>query len=48
MGTALTRTVLDSSNGILLPYYDHDTKIVFLAGKVSRTGFRYSEITLNL
>ena len=26
---------VDSSSGILLPFYDHDTKIiVFLAGKV--------------
>ena len=26
--------VMDSSSGILSPYYDHDTRIVFLAGKV--------------
>ena len=25
---------VDSSSGVLLPYYDHDTRIVFLAGKV--------------
>lgn len=26
--------VVDCSSGILMPYYDHDTKIVFVAGKV--------------
>ena len=31
---AVKMDTLDSSSGILLPYYDHDTKIVFLAGKV--------------
>ena len=25
---------VDSSSGVLLPFYDHDTRIVFLAGKV--------------
>lgn len=27
---------MDSSNGILLPFYDPDTNIVYLCGKVSR------------
>ena len=31
----LKRTSTDTSNGILMPYYDHDTRVVFLAGKVS-------------
>ena len=31
---ALKMDGVDSSSGILLPFYDHDTKIVFLAGKV--------------
>ena len=31
----LQRICLDTSNGLLMPYYDHDTKVVFLAGKVS-------------
>jgi coronin-2 len=26
---------IDCSSGVLFPYYDHDTRIVFLAGKVS-------------
>lgn len=26
---------MDSSNGILLPFYDPDTNIVYLCGKVS-------------
>jgi len=25
---------VDTSSGILIPYYDFDTKVVFLAGKV--------------
>jgi len=25
---------IDSSSGVLIPYYDHDTRIVYLAGKV--------------
>jgi len=25
---------VDASSGILIPYYDFDTKVVFLAGKV--------------
>lgn len=27
---------MDSSNGVLLPFYDPDTNIVYLCGKVSR------------
>ena len=33
----LKRHSIDTSNGILMPYYDHDTRVVFLAGKVCRT-----------
>ena len=28
---------IDSSSGVLLPYYDYDTRIMFLAGKVMLT-----------
>lgn len=31
----LHRVNIDSSSGILFPYYDYDTKMVYLAGKVS-------------
>lgn len=24
---------IDSSSGVLFPYYDHDTKMVYVAGK---------------
>ncbi|XP_076335965.1 coronin-2B-like isoform X2 [Tachypleus tridentatus] len=34
---------IDSSSGVLFPYYDHDTKIVFLAGK-GDGNIRYYEI----
>ena len=26
---------VDSSSGILFPYYDHDTGVMFIAGKVN-------------
>jgi hypothetical protein len=26
---------IDSSSGVLLPFYDYDTKVMFLAGKVN-------------
>ncbi|XP_052265040.1 coronin-2B-like isoform X2 [Dreissena polymorpha] len=44
MSADLLRRSLDSSNGILLPYYDHDTKIVFVAGK-GDGNIRYFEMT---
>jgi len=31
---AIKIDAVDSSSGVLLPYYDHDTRIVYLAGKV--------------
>jgi coronin-7 len=31
----LERSQLDSSTGLLIPLYDEDTDIVFLAGKVN-------------
>ncbi len=34
MGTALTMEELDSSNGIMFPFYDEDTNMIFLCGKV--------------
>jgi coronin-2 len=30
----LKKETIDSSSGVLFPYYDHDTQIIFLAGKV--------------
>lgn len=41
---AVKMDTLDSSSGILLPYYDHDTKIVFLAGK-GDGNIRYYEVS---
>lgn len=35
---------VDSSSGVLLPYYDHDTRIVFLAGK-GDGNIRYYEVS---
>lgn len=35
MKNPLIRKTVDNSNGILMPFYDHDTRVVFLAGKVS-------------
>lgn len=29
---------MDSSNGVLLPFYDPDTSVVYLCGKVSGRG----------
>ena len=34
LGNALTMEELDSSNGILFPFYDEDTGLIFLCGKV--------------
>ncbi|XP_052121983.1 coronin-2B-like isoform X2 [Frankliniella occidentalis] len=39
----LTVENVDSSSGVLFPYYDHDTRIVFLAGK-GDGNIRYYEI----
>lgn len=33
--TPLSTIDLDTSCGVILPYYDYDTKVIFLAGKVS-------------
>lgn len=37
---------MDSSNGVLLPFYDPDTNIVYLCGKVS--GLRAASLGLRL
>ena len=34
LGQPLRSEDVDASSGILIPYYDFDTKVVFLAGKV--------------
>ncbi|XP_068250444.1 coronin-2B-like [Palaemon carinicauda] len=44
LNTPLRQENIDSSSGILTPYYDHDTKIVFVAGK-GDGNIRYYEIT---
>ena len=31
----LKMDTIDSSSGVMIPFYDRDTKVVFLAGKVS-------------
>ncbi|KAJ7393880.1 hypothetical protein OS493_003547 [Desmophyllum pertusum] len=41
---AIKMDTVDSSSGILLPYYDHDTRIVFLAGK-GDGNIRYCEVS---
>ena len=33
LSKALERDSIDSSSGVLFPFYDYDTKIIFLAGK---------------
>ncbi|KAL4216781.1 hypothetical protein ACF0H5_024504 [Mactra antiquata] len=43
MKTRLNRIDIDSSNGILLPYYDHDSKVIYIAGK-GDGNIRYYEI----
>ena len=35
LGMHLTMEELDSSNGILFPFYDEDTSLIFLCGKVT-------------
>ncbi|CAF1595536.1 unnamed protein product [Adineta ricciae] len=44
LGNALTMEELDSSNGILFPFYDEDTGLIFLCGKGDST-IRYFEYT---
>ncbi|KAG8233885.1 hypothetical protein J437_LFUL005212 [Ladona fulva] len=39
----LALETIDSSSGVLFPYYDHDTKIIFLAGK-GDGNIRYYEV----
>ena len=35
LNTPLRLDTIDSSSGVLTPFYDHDTRVVFVAGKVS-------------
>ncbi|CAF3200335.1 unnamed protein product [Rotaria socialis] len=44
LGISLTMEELDSSNGILFPFYDEDTSLIFLCGKGDST-IRYFEYT---
>lgn len=39
----LETETIDSSSGILFPFYDHDTKMIYLAGKGDGT-VRYYEV----
>lgn len=34
LNTPLRLDNIDSSSGVLTPFYDHDTRVVFVAGKV--------------
>ncbi|CAF0836321.1 unnamed protein product [Didymodactylos carnosus] len=44
LGNALVMEELDSSNGVLFPFYDEDTGLIFLCGKGDST-IRYFEYT---
>lgn len=33
-GTCIAQHELDSSNGVLIPFYDADTNVVYVSGKV--------------
>ena len=33
LSNPLERENIDSSSGVLCPFYDHDTRIIYLAGK---------------
>lgn len=35
---------IDNSSSILLPYYDQDTKIMYLAGKVTKSKYCQSTV----
>lgn len=35
---------IDFSAGVLVPFYDHDTRTVYLAGKVRETTIEYSAL----
>lgn len=35
MEEPMTQQEVDSSNGVLLPFYDPDTNVVYLCGKVT-------------
>lgn len=35
MEEAISVTEIDTSNGVLLPFYDPDTNVVYLCGKVT-------------
>lgn len=39
LNTPLRLDNIDSSSGVLTPFYDHDTRVVFVAGKVSVSVF---------
>lgn len=34
MEKPLANEVIDSSSGVIFPYFDYDTNVLFLAGKV--------------
>ena len=37
MGTALAQENIDTGSGLLMPFFDPDSSIIFLAGKVPTT-----------
>ncbi|KAB7508068.1 Coronin-2B [Armadillidium nasatum] len=47
LSSHLKMDTIDSSSGVLTPYYDHDTRLVFIAGK-GDGNIRYYEITDSL
>ena len=43
LSSPLETATIDSSNGVLFPYYDHDTRMIYLAGK-GDGNVRYYEV----
>ena len=45
MSKPLKVETLDSSSGVLFPYYDYDTRVVYLSGKVCIKHLGYSHMS---
>ena len=41
MEQALVMEELDSSNGVLFPFYDEDTNMIYLCGKVNLAVYKF-------
>lgn len=48
MEEAMAVNEMDTSNGVLLPFYDPDTNVVYLCGKVSPKTSAAKSITCDL